>query len=281
VRPLSMNDTLNREVLVAGSRLSWIGSDGVYSLSTQYPLLSGTNYAFPFHTGDRWLANNGQTLAWISNFSTVTSYVLGVATDVATDTQPSSVVVDGTDVYWRNAAGELRSVPIGGGTVTTLTSGQDAGPYTRALVQSGARLYWTNPTAGTIATMVKGSDAGAPQTLFSGETNPGTLATDGTNLYWTGSGGIRKGAIGGGTAVTIATNVVVAALASDGTNVYFVDLPNGVSRVPVGGGNVSVLVDAVTYGQYDSYGIAVDGTSVYWTLYNTGLVPSVLSVTPK
>jgi hypothetical protein len=55
--------------------------------------------------------------------------------------------------------------------------------------------------------------------------------------------------------------------ATDGTHVYWTNFAGGASmqgslaRVPVGGGNVTILATGLT----EPYHLVVDGTHVYWT----------------
>jgi DNA-binding beta-propeller fold protein YncE len=66
------------------------------------------------------------------------------------------VAVDSTHVYWvtsgagifrNDPAAKVNKVPLGGGSVTTLASGQ-SGPVSVAV--DGTHVYWTNSGDGTV-----------------------------------------------------------------------------------------------------------------------------------
>jgi hypothetical protein len=60
---------------------------------------------------------------------------------------PAAIVVDDTTIYWSDLnAGDVMSVPLGGGETTTLATMQ----ATDTLVLDSTALYWTAPPSGTI-----------------------------------------------------------------------------------------------------------------------------------
>jgi hypothetical protein len=76
-------------------------------------------------------------------------------------------------------------MPVGGGSTTTLASGQD-GPSEIAV--DSTSVYWTNYGAGTAmaGTVMKVPlGGGSPTTLASGQTRPYGIAVDSTSVYWT------------------------------------------------------------------------------------------------
>jgi hypothetical protein len=91
----------------------------------------------------------------------------------------------------------------------------------------------------------------------------------GGNLYWvesdvSGNGRVATTSVGGGpsTTLTTTTGSFAAALAVDASNVYWVNESGpGVMSVPVSGGAATTL--ATVAGRRN---IAIDGTSVYWTV---------------
>jgi sugar lactone lactonase YvrE len=142
--------------------------------------------------------------------------------------------VDGTSVYWTTYnGGTVMRVPIGGGTATTLASGQNVpagigvGPGAAFWVNQGVPpAYATGGSVGQAPL-----DGGTASTLAPAN-DPGGIAVDSANVYWTNnnSGTVMKIPVGGGTAVTVAAN------------------------------------------QSGPLGVAVDATSVFWTNYSGGTV---------
>ena len=77
----------------------------------------------------------------------------------------------------------MNAVPVGGGSVTTLASGQnDPG----SLVVDGTHVYWVTTAVpsydGTVNEVPLGG--GSVTTLASGQNDPSSLAVDGTHVYW-------------------------------------------------------------------------------------------------
>lgn len=136
---------------------------------------------------------------------------------------PEGVVADAAWVYFTNAAmtGTVSKVPIGGGTATPLSSPAQGGSGPQGIALDAGNVYWTEN--GTV--MKASKSGGAPVTIASGQGNPLAIAVDANNVYWTNySGGeVMQAALGGGTPIALATmgKAQPSFLALDATTVYF------------------------------------------------------------
>ena len=215
--------------------------------------------------------------------STITSVAV-------TSDPPADLRVDSTNVYFsifEYGNGRIESAPLGGGTATTLASGDH---YPTFLTIDGANVYFTATSANGSVFQVPLADGGAATPIATGQNSPGGIAVDGTSVYWAtggspcapdagGCGVVQKVPIGGGAAVTLAPGVVnPQAMAIDSTYVYWTDWVNGnggacgvcdglVMRVPIGGGAATTLAA----GQENPGFVHVDSSGIYWT--NSGPSP--------
>jgi hypothetical protein len=203
----------------------------------------------------------------------------------------ASIAVHGGQVFWVNpdyeSDGDVRAVPIEGGTPTTRSSGgPTAGPELcglgclGGLAVDGTSIYWVNPgvrgnSDGTVMKMPL--DGGTATTLASGQNLPVAIAIDSTSVYWTNYGSDVHGGDGGGAkdgsvmSVPLegGTPTILAqgqkfplGIATDGTNVYWLSQGGpAVMTAPLAGGTPMALASARSWGT----GIAVDSTGVYWS----------------
>ncbi|WP_248342237.1 IPT/TIG domain-containing protein [Anaeromyxobacter paludicola] len=184
----------------------------------------------------------------------------GAATTLATGlTNPQAIAIDATSVYFaeNSLSGTLQKVPLAGGSATTLASGL---AQVTAIAVDAASVYWVEyQPAGALKKVSIGG--GSVTTLASGLDWPVGVAVDGSAVYWTeSSGAVKKTGLNGGTVTLLATGTGAGLLALDATSVYF---PSnyGVASVRKTGGIASLLAS----GQPNmAYGVAVDGSNVYW-----------------
>jgi hypothetical protein len=90
------------------------------------------------------------------------------------------IAASGPGVYWtQSTAGIVTTMPIAGGAVQTLATGQ-ANPW--GIATDGASVYWTNQDSGTVVKVPTGG--GAVVTLASVPWEPGFIAVDATSVYF-------------------------------------------------------------------------------------------------
>ena len=188
-----------------------------------------------------------------------------------------SVVVDGDFVYWTNyrGGGSVARCPIGGGTTEILD--QEEGPYVQ-IASDGPRVFWSSQ-GGTITSFDVATKATA---VVAHPVTGGTiwsLATDGTNLYWSevfseDRVSIVEAPIGGGGASVMAFVAYdpsscpgpggggcESGLATDGENLYVaVDGVGAVESVAVASASEETIASSGAW-----LGIGVDDACVYWS----------------
>jgi hypothetical protein len=184
----------------------------------------------------------------------------GTVTTVATGlASPQGIAVDATSVYFaeNSLSGTLQKVPLAGGAAVTLASGL---VQVTAIAVDATSVYWVeNQQVGTLKKVLVGG--GTVTTLASSLYWPVGVAVDASAVYWTdSSGSVKKTGLNGGIVTALATGTGVGLLALDATSVYFPS-SYGIAKVGKSGGIATVFAS----GQPNmAYGIAVDGSNVYW-----------------
>jgi hypothetical protein len=131
---------------------------------------------------------------------------------------------------------------------------------------------------------------GVPTTLVAGRSSPEQLLVTGNDLYWVDYGAannrpndssttsyVMTASTAGGTPVTIATaaGYTPTSLASHGGYLYWLTEDGAnqteILRAPAGGGTPTVFLRE-RYIDHSITNLAVDDTSMYWTVGATGQV---------
>lgn len=197
----------------------------------------------------------------------------GSAVTLLASGSPTSIAVDSSYVYWtdegtQSQEGTVKRVPIGGGTVTTIATGQ-ASP--RGIFVSGSTVYWVNYGNGEV--MSAAITGGGVVALAASQSGPTSLVVVGSKVYWTNymGGELMSCATGGGSATVLAVGLTGADnLVSDGTRLFWSVSSYALAGVApanvpmiltslISSFSISVLVDATVNG------LAVDTVNIYWT----------------
>jgi hypothetical protein len=193
---------------------------------------------------------------------------------LATGTEPLSIAVDATNVYWTDFEG-VWSVPLGGG-VPPLVRGSSLG-WGSGLAVNATDIYWNDEAGNVMRVALLG---GTPMTLARQPGFLGAMALDANNVYWAvnePAGAVMKLTIGGGTPSAIASNWEhPIGLALGATEIYWTTgslygPSRSVMSAPidgVDGGSPTTL----SSGEGAPRELAVDAEYIYWTDYETSNV---------
>jgi len=171
---------------------------------------------------------------------------------------PFGIVLGSSNLYWANEGNALvQSVPMGGGSVTTLTTLTNEHPEFVALDSTNAYVTANSLYAVPLV-------GGSGTVLASGYGTVMGVRVDSTYAYFTAGalpGGVYRVSKVGGTVETLATSSRPYDLAIDATYVYWTDLTDGtLSRAPLSGGTVDVLASGANAGAH----LTIDATNAYW-----------------
>ena len=216
---------------------------------------------------------------------------------------PYAIAVDDDNVYWTNYDGQyapgggsgtsgtvMKMALTGGGTPIALASNLQ-GPT--AIAIDATNVYFAQSVGGTIKSVPIASTGSGPVTVLATAQTPYGIAVQNNVVYWTNYGGITgptgnsyasvmsvsNSGTGTPAILTTATNAEGAyGIAVNATTIFFTAQNNTgnateVESLAIGGGNPTVLAS----GQLQATGIAIDGTSIYWTDWdpNVGTVSSM------
>lgn len=199
-----------------------------------------------------------------------------------------AITVDANYVYWTELGAAIRKVPKSGGTVQTLANitGQ-----ARAIAVYGGYVYWAESSPSGYDIKMVPSSGGSVTTIASDHSMASFmgvygLAVDSSGVYWAqsgtswlDSGSIKKlpGPVNNPTGLAHSNPAALAttlasseAMTIDSDSVYWDQETYGngfsssVAKVGKNGGAVTTLM--TNLGEPD--GIAVDGTYVYFSIWN-------------
>lgn len=179
-----------------------------------------------------------------------------LTTLASTQDGPSSIALDGQNVYWSNAlpgAGAILKAPLNGGSATTLAASLGS---PRSIAIDSHYLYWVDEDKGTLSKV--SLDGGTPEVLTSGFKAPRVVAVAGDvlDVFDAVTNTVNSVPREGGTPTVIGSDVTTRGvpMAVDGTNVYWL-VDQSPTMTPIDGGAATDLV---------SLGSPVYGDSIYW-----------------
>ena len=225
--------------------------------------------------------------------------------ELASGQSPSSLVTDGTNVYWTNHTGEVEECDVAGcdeRPTRLATAGAPAGiavtesdvyftdvaagavsktpiaggEVTRigssndawGIAVAGGRVFWTtNATRGPVMTCPRAGCAGAPASLAGGDASY-AIATDATDVYWSDWNAVWTCPLEGcsGEPTPLAAVAGHVALAVDDSNVYWAYPDEGVVLACAKRGCKEPTVLATM--QSGASAVASDGRNIYWVTSN-------------
>ena len=190
---------------------------------------------------------------------------------------PVGVTIDATNIYWTSkddnagSVGSIRSMPLGGGAVTTLSASFTSEDNPHFVAVDASNVYWT--TATTVKKVPIGG--GAATTLASGINNGYGIALDATTVYFTEYGGNLVSSVpkAGGAKTLIASGLSGPyGVGVSGTTIFWAELTAGklMKQSLLGGASTQLGNGAPAL-------LTLNATNVYWTNYqaNTGRVKRV------
>jgi hypothetical protein len=163
-----------------------------------------------------------------------------------------------------NDGDNLCSVPVAGGTETTLVGG--GAVYPGQLAEASGELYWSDFFANKVWQV---TTTGTTPAVLASSNGPAGIAVAAGDVYWgsdNGAGEVMDVAATGGTPVTFASNQVgVSALAANSSYVAWVEHGNPAQVVVKNrSSSQSTTLASISNNCTCAYGVALDSTNVYW-----------------
>jgi outer membrane protein OmpA-like peptidoglycan-associated protein len=223
----------------------------------------------------------------------------------------TSLVADGSHLYWSEGDKVMRAFKDGGGPLTVATGQTGAGD----IMVHGNHLFWVNGArasrasrsgerlavitttespkrmavndAGTFylssadgAVVRMAPGAAAPTILASDQDDAADIGVDASHVYWVGGSGVRRIPHVGG-AVTTLSSTPGRKLVLDATHVFWIvgqpdaSSGDGIARIPKAGGHQGVIASEGTTD------LAVDDSRLYWTRSGAGESDGSVMAMPK
>jgi hypothetical protein len=183
---------------------------------------------------------------------------------------PCGVAVDGTYIYWANAAaGTIGRADLNGSNPNqSFVSGAN-NPCGVAV--DGTHIYWANVLGGTIG-RADLDGLNPNQSFVTGANSPCFVAVNATHIYWGNTSAVGRVDLDGTSnkdANFIPVGGNVCGVALDSAHVYWARnaSPSAIGRADLAGTNPE---PTFIPGGDNNCGIAIDGAHIYWAKNATG-----------
>jgi hypothetical protein len=189
-----------------------------------------------------------------------------------------------TTVFWVEFGGSIKRVSAGGGTITTMATGQSGA---NGIAVSLSTVYWTNSATGTVMKLpsnVAGPTMPVQINTIAGK-NPHGITLDASNVYWANGGDAVTASTVIGASVTTGVNTLLytgvagmpglQAIVADPISgkLFFTDyLNSAILSVDTVGANLTTVA---TTGA--PFGLAIGGSTLYFpnTYTNGGIINKI------
>jgi len=195
---------------------------------------------------------------------------------------PRSLLVEGSSVYWYEAAqtrvspsfpGLVQKAPVDGVDSTPVPVATDLGTL-RSFAVNRSAVFWSDDESGILSAPLTGIPKGGAPTAINVTLTPKLLASNGSTLLLAGETSLASMPVTGGPAELLASGLLsVQAVALDAKDAYFAaagssysgtttttyNYDGSVGRVPLSGGPPVTISNAIPDG------IALDSSGLYWS----------------
>jgi hypothetical protein len=273
-------------LFVSGDTVYWseaIGAGGIFYTQVGSGVVKQLASAGPTYV----IAGDATNVYWMNpntNKLEQTTRASGATIDLASVTgalagQSELGTTDGAYVYYYDGAGAVAKVPVGGGAVVKLATGQAGVGPVRV---DANNVYWSS--GGVVQSVAKDPAVSTTITTYATITGDNASVTgfvvDATSIYWAepNNNRVMKASLGTPHSPTQLASYHAAGLWVDGSTLYVTDYSNPAGKISTLSTSGGATTDIAT-SQHNPDVVVTDGTSVYWTEYATP--GKVMRVTPK